>query len=178
MPVLLGLRRMPPALRTTLETLATLATLAAPLPQNENQDVEHPPSATADHHNHGENRKSEPLPLLKLLKLLKLNHPSPPADDALWGETGGRACRHRPIRRRGYEDVGGSASAARSGLPALRHPAYSVAALHRRLRTVPRRRLGGLRRGAGLGAARPIRLRPNQTFRPHQPRWSALAAQR
>ena len=30
---------------------------------------------------------------------------------------------------------------------------------------------------AGLGAARLVRLRPHQTFRPYQPRWTALAAQ-
>jgi hypothetical protein len=30
----------------------------------------------------------------------------------------------------------------------------------------------------GWGAARPVRLQPRQTIRPHRPRWPALAAQR
>ena len=43
------------------KTLATLATLAASPPQNENQDVGQS-SATAEHHHHGENRKSASCP--------------------------------------------------------------------------------------------------------------------
>jgi hypothetical protein len=53
-----------------LRTLAGLATLAAPTPQNENQDVGQS-STTADHYQHGANRKSECAPA-KVAKAAKV----------------------------------------------------------------------------------------------------------